>query len=83
MSRINDVMISRIIARSEGKIACSITGVPGGDIKNIVISDVILVTDAEVAKTDIDLKVPKQLINTPKTECSERSYRLPVSTYAM
>ena len=66
MSRINDVMISRIVARSEGKIACSITGVPGGDIKNIVISDVILVTDAEVTKTDIDLKVPEAIDKYPE-----------------
>ena len=42
MSRINDVMISRIIARSESKVACSVTGVPGGNIQNLTIKKFVM-----------------------------------------
>ena len=66
MSRINDVMISHIVARSEGKVACSITGVPGGDVKNVIINDVILITDAEVTKAEINTEVPEVIDKYPE-----------------
>ena len=66
LSRINDVMISRIMARSESKVACSITGVPDGKIQNITISDVTLVTNAEVNKEEIEKEVPEVVDKYPE-----------------
>ena len=66
MSRINDVMISRIIARSESKVACSVTGVPGGNIQNLTINDVTLITDAEVGKDEILVEVPEAIDKYPE-----------------
>lgn len=66
ISRINDVVISRVVARSESKVACSITGVPGGDIQNLTISDITLVTDAEVGKDEIKMEVPEAIDKYPE-----------------
>ena len=66
ISRINDVMISRIMARSESKVACSITGVPGGKVRNLAISDVTLITDAEVDKREIKEEVPEVIEKYPE-----------------
>ncbi len=66
ISRINDVMISRIMARSESKVACSITGVPEGKVQNLTISDVTLITDAEVDKREIKEEVPEAVNKYPE-----------------
>ena len=66
VSRINDVMISRIMARSESKVACSITGVPEGKVQNLTISDVTLITDAEVDKREIKEEVPEAVNKYPE-----------------
>ena len=66
MSRINDVMISRVVARTESKVACSITGVPGGYVRNVNISDVMLITEAEVGKDEIKTEVPEVIAKYPE-----------------
>lgn len=66
LSQISDVMISRIVAHSEGNVSCSITGVPGGKIKNIVISDFLLTTESKVAENEINSSIPEVISKYPE-----------------
>lgn len=66
VSRISNVIINNIIAKSESKVACSITGVPGGIVENVSISDVLLTTNGGGTSANITEEVPEKIASYPE-----------------
>jgi polygalacturonase len=66
ISRLKNISISNIIAEAESKVACSITGVPGGIVENVLISDVFLTVPGGGSETDLTAEIPEQIKNYPE-----------------
>jgi polygalacturonase len=66
ISRIKNVIIDHVIAQSESKVACSITGVPGGAVENVSISNVTLITPGGGTEQNISEEVPEIAADYPE-----------------
>ena len=66
ISTIKNISISNIIAETESKVACSITGVPGGIVENVDIRNVKLKIQGGGTQENIDEIVPEQIQSYPE-----------------
>jgi polygalacturonase len=66
ISQIKNIIIDNIIAQSESKVACSITGVPGGAVENISISNVSLTVPGGGTSQNIAEEVPESTADYPE-----------------
>ncbi len=56
---LRNIFISNIVATSKSRIACSITGIPGHDVENIIIRDMIVNCMGGGTVEDISREIPE------------------------
>ncbi len=66
MSVLKDIVISNIIATNASKVACSVTGVPGGIAENILIKDVQITSIGGGTQAQANEQVPESVNKYPE-----------------
>jgi polygalacturonase len=66
ISQIKNIVIDNIVALSDGKMACSITGVPGGAVENVSVSNVRMTVSGGGTAENVREEVPEKIAAYPE-----------------
>lgn len=66
MSVLKDVIINNVIAKNASLVACSVTGVPGGIVENVLIKDVQITSIGGGTQMQANEYVPEQVNKYPE-----------------
>jgi polygalacturonase len=67
IGKFRNVIISNIIATDCSKIGCSITGLPGHNIENVILSNIHLGFEGTGSKEDASRKIPEKPTSYPES----------------
>jgi len=67
VGRFRDVIVSQVIATDCSAVGCSITGLPGHRIEDVILRDIVLNFEGGGSKEDVSREVPEKAASYPES----------------